>query len=422
MNDINLNESNIQQNNDYQYIKVDDNTKNLDTIINDLTEVLPLRTNGVVNDRRYKCLKCLKYFKRHEHLKRHIITHTGEKLYKCNYHMCVKKFSRSDEVKRHYKTHLNSYMNNNSFSYKNSIKKPKKSQNIIEKNLMNMDNKKISLPPIYNTPISSSNNFLNNLINNDVPMKTNQSYSDSNAPLISQSFNNSMTGLNMLQVPNLTPGTLNTSPLVINNIQQSQTNLFNDQPNMKLPGKNNNWINTLRPVSSTMSFNQSSMNLNALNLIPLSQTKSNLPNMSVTSMMTMNDKHQGINQNNSTSNLLSLPLSKPLNSRQTNSANNIPSNGMSKMSSLNQLNLLGGFNSSASLNNPNITGFKPSSPQVKVQDDDDDNGLEIVIKGRSQHIINNDDYKNSENKSSISNSISPNLTGKKLPSLKDIFN
>ncbi|CAI8505770.1 unnamed protein product [Hanseniaspora opuntiae] len=404
MSDININDS-IKDNNDYQYIKVDNVTKDLDIIINDLTEVLPLRTNGVVNDRRYKCLKCLKFFKRHEHLKRHIITHTGEKLYKCNYHMCIKKFSRSDEVKRHYKTHLNSYIMHNT----KAVKKPKKNEKTIEKNLLNLDNKKVSLPPIYNTPISSSNNFLNNLMNNAPSLK--QYQPDSNGPMISQSFSNtSMTNLNMLQVPNLTPGTLNTSPLVINNMQQPfQGNLFNEQPMVKLQSKTSNWISNSRPASSAMPFNnQSSMNLNALNLMPLSQ-KSNLPNMSVTSMMTINDK-QGY-QNNSSTNLLSLPLSKPLNTHQ-------PSSGLSKMGSLNQLNLLGGFGSSVSLANPNISGIK--SPQDKAQDDDV--GLELVIKGKSQHIINKDDYQKSENKSSISNSASPSLTGKKLPSLKDIFN
>jgi len=60
------------------------------------------------------------------------------------------------------------------------------------------------------------------------------------------------------------------------------------------------------------------------------------------------------------------------------------------------------------------------------EDDDDDEGFELVIKGRSAPIVNlqdakTDDNKNTENKISVSNSASPGSSGKKLPSLKDIF-
>lgn len=493
-----------------QYSEVSGAKENLDSVISGYTEVLPLRTDGQVNDRRYKCLKCMKLFKRHEHLKRHIITHTGEKLFKCSYHMCSKKFSRSDEVKRHYKTHLNSYMNADgaNFTRKKVSKKSNKNDvmknnAIMEKRLLNMDangDNKVTLPPIYQTPVSSSNNFLNNLINNN-EMAANDFYSKqsstSNYNLTTDGTNpnqsvllvpqpmpsNSMAGLNMFQLPTLTPGTLNASPLVtMNNMPQQQQQPLPNNPamfsnnssgqnsNSNTNGnttpilkaqntgyKNNAWITSLRPVSSVMSFtnnmnNQSSTNLNALNLMPMGNPKSTFPNMSVTSLINMNNKpnneknlmmgnsYQNFNllrNSNSATNLLSMPLSKTpnnLSNNNNNSSLNLPvtngsSNGMSKMGSLNQLNLLGSFNSSMNLlaahNNVSMKQ-NPGIHNEKIpEDDDDDEGFELVIKGRSAPIAipetKPDENKNTENKSSAPTSVSPSLTGKKLPSLKDIF-
>ncbi|RIB04025.1 hypothetical protein C2G38_1874258, partial [Gigaspora rosea] len=48
---------------------------------------------------------CTWSFKRLEHLKRHMITHTGERKYTCHYPGCGKKFGRSDNFAAHYKTH-----------------------------------------------------------------------------------------------------------------------------------------------------------------------------------------------------------------------------------------------------------------------------------------------------------------------------
>ncbi|OWT39678.1 transcription factor STE12 [Cryptococcus neoformans] len=48
-------------------------------------------------------LSCGRLFKRLEHLKRHVRTHTQERPYECS--RCAKRFSRSDNLTQHYKTH-----------------------------------------------------------------------------------------------------------------------------------------------------------------------------------------------------------------------------------------------------------------------------------------------------------------------------
>jgi len=49
---------------------------------------------------------CGRMFKRMEHLKRHLRTHTLERPYQCS--RCKKRFSRSDNLNQHYRTHLRS--------------------------------------------------------------------------------------------------------------------------------------------------------------------------------------------------------------------------------------------------------------------------------------------------------------------------
>lgn len=47
-------------------------------------------------------------FKRYEHLKRHMLVHTGERPHQCPFMGCGKRFSRSDNFHAHYRTHTKS--------------------------------------------------------------------------------------------------------------------------------------------------------------------------------------------------------------------------------------------------------------------------------------------------------------------------
>lgn len=65
----------------------------------------PPGTNGVLAGRMFRCPldTCSRLFKRLEHLKRHVRTHTQERPYVCQ--RCHKRFSRSDNLTQHLKTH-----------------------------------------------------------------------------------------------------------------------------------------------------------------------------------------------------------------------------------------------------------------------------------------------------------------------------
>ncbi|ORY03996.1 hypothetical protein LY90DRAFT_215370 [Neocallimastix californiae] len=53
----------------------------------------------------FKCMTCLRSFRRMEHLNRHILTHTGERPFKCEVEGCGRCFSRQDTLLRHLKVH-----------------------------------------------------------------------------------------------------------------------------------------------------------------------------------------------------------------------------------------------------------------------------------------------------------------------------
>nr|AEG78628.1 STE12 [Cryptococcus gattii] len=68
-----------------------------------LTPGKPILQNSAAKGFSCPLLPCGRQFKRLEHLKRHVRTHTQERPYECS--RCAKRFSRSDNLTQHHKTH-----------------------------------------------------------------------------------------------------------------------------------------------------------------------------------------------------------------------------------------------------------------------------------------------------------------------------
>lgn len=63
-----------------------------------------LDSNGDPIPRPYQCGVCSKSFIRNEHLRRHVLTHSGEKPHACS--TCGKAFSRREHLTKHMRSHV----------------------------------------------------------------------------------------------------------------------------------------------------------------------------------------------------------------------------------------------------------------------------------------------------------------------------
>ncbi|KAL6950190.1 hypothetical protein ACO0QE_000866 [Hanseniaspora vineae] len=129
--------------------------------------------------RKYLCTTCNKAFKRHEHLRRHLATHTGQKSHVCSYPSCMKRFSRSDELKRHYKIHFklkkNKKTRNNVTTNASTTKAKKLADNsqIVSGNFLVSDSNRVSKLAKQQTPSFTPNFQASSSLSNNTSIYAN---------------------------------------------------------------------------------------------------------------------------------------------------------------------------------------------------------------------------------------------------------